>query len=117
MQERERILELVKNGVISTQEGLDLLESLVKKEDKKQENKDFNEPDPVQPVSEEPVEDSVESETVETTDSPVAQTVAPVSNASESGRKNKRIRLSKSEVDMARRLNVPLEEYAKFVKR
>ena len=37
MQERERILELVKNGVISTQEGLDLLESLVKKEDKKQE--------------------------------------------------------------------------------
>lgn len=39
MQERERILELVKNGVISTQEGLDLLESLVKKEDKKQEKK------------------------------------------------------------------------------
>lgn len=68
MQERERILELVKNGVISTQEGLDLLESLVKKEDKKQENKDFNEPDPVQLVSEEPVEDSVESETVETTE-------------------------------------------------
>ncbi len=58
-----------------------------------------------------------DEETVETTDSPVAQTVAPVSNASESGRKNKRIRLSKSEVDMARRLNVPLEEYAKFVKR
>ena len=58
-----------------------------------------------------------DEETVETIDSPVAQTVAPVSNASESGRKNKRIRLSKSEVDMARRLNVPLEEYAKFVKR
>ena len=56
-------------------------------------------------------------ETVETTDSPVAQTVAPVSNTSGSGRKNKRIRLSKSEVNMARRLNVPLEEYAKFVKR
>ena len=58
-----------------------------------------------------------DEETVETIDSPVAQTVAPVSNASGSGRKNKRIRLSKSEVDMARRLNVPLEEYAKFVKR
>ena len=58
-----------------------------------------------------------DEETVETTDSPVAQTVAPVSNASGGGRKSKRIRLSKSEVDMARRLNVPLEEYAKFVKR
>ena len=58
-----------------------------------------------------------DEETVETIDSPVAQTVAPVSNASGGGRKSKRIRLSKSEVDMARRLNVPLEEYAKFVKR
>lgn len=48
MQERERILELVKNGVISTQEGLDLLESLVKKEDRKQEKKDFAQPDSVQ---------------------------------------------------------------------
>jgi hypothetical protein len=53
----------------------------------------------------------------ETTDSSIAQTVASVSRASGGGRKNKRIRLTKSEVDMARRLNVPLEEYAKFVKR
>ncbi|WP_208560902.1 daptomycin-sensing surface protein LiaX [Marinilactibacillus kalidii] len=41
MQERERILELVKNGVISTQEGLDLLESLVKKENKQNEDREF----------------------------------------------------------------------------
>jgi hypothetical protein len=53
----------------------------------------------------------------ETTDSSIAQTVAPVSRASGGGQKNKRIRLTKSEVDMARRLNVPLEEYAKFVQR
>jgi hypothetical protein len=53
----------------------------------------------------------------ETTDSSIAQTVAPVSRASGGGRKNRRVRLTKSEVDMARRLNVPLEEYAKFVQR
>jgi len=53
----------------------------------------------------------------ETTDSSIAQTVAPVSRASGGGHKNRRVRLTKSEVDMARRLNVPLEEYAKFVQR
>lgn len=60
MQERERILELVKNGVISTQEGLDLLESLVKKEDKKQEKKDFAQPDTKQSKTEEKKEQKSE---------------------------------------------------------
>ena len=42
MNERERILELMKNGVISTEEGLDLLESLAKKYDRKEAEAAFN---------------------------------------------------------------------------
>lgn len=43
MNERERILDLVKQGILSTEEGLDLLEGLAKKEDIKSEKKEFDE--------------------------------------------------------------------------
>ena len=36
MKERERILDLVKKGVLSTEEGLDLLESMATEKDEKQ---------------------------------------------------------------------------------
>lgn len=41
MDNRERILELVSQGVLSVEEGLDLLESLSKQETKKTEKKEF----------------------------------------------------------------------------
>ena len=44
------------------------------------------------------------------------QTVAPAGRSESSGRK-RQVRLSKSEVEMARRLNVPVQEYAKHIKR
>ncbi|MGM9904373.1 hypothetical protein A5844_001629 [Enterococcus sp. 10A9_DIV0425] len=40
MKERERILELVKKGILSTEEGLDLLESMATEKDEKQIAKD-----------------------------------------------------------------------------
>ena len=42
MNERERILELMKKGIISTEEGLDLLESLAKKDARKEDAAAFN---------------------------------------------------------------------------
>lgn len=42
MNERERILDLMKKGVISTEEGLDLLESIANKEDRKQNDAEFD---------------------------------------------------------------------------
>lgn len=42
MNERERIIELVKKGVLSTEEGLDLIEGIAKKENKQMENKEFS---------------------------------------------------------------------------
>tara|TARA_R100001440_G_scaffold17929_1_gene30116 strand:+ start:1905 stop:2816 length:912 start_codon:yes stop_codon:yes gene_type:complete len=54
---------------------------------------------------------------VETTTKPkVQQTVAPAGRSESSGRK-KQVKLTKSEVEMARRLNVPLKEYAKHIRR
>ena len=44
------------------------------------------------------------------------QTVAPAGRSESSGKK-RQVRLSKSEVEMARRLNVPVTEYAKHIKR
>ena len=44
------------------------------------------------------------------------QTVAPAGRSESSGKK-RQVRLSKSEVEMARRLNVPVQEYAKHIKR
>ena len=44
------------------------------------------------------------------------QTVAPAVRSEGSGRK-RQVRLTKSEVEMARRLNVPVQEYAKHIKR
>lgn len=42
MNERDRILELMKKGVISTEEGLDLLESIANKEDRRQSETEFD---------------------------------------------------------------------------
>lgn len=63
MNERERILDLVKQGVLSTEEGLDLLESLAKKEDHKQAKREFdNDEGSTASLREEPREDEVEQE-------------------------------------------------------
>ena len=46
-----------------------------------------------------------------------AQTVASVSRSANSGRsKSKKVRLTPTQVDIAKRLGVPIEEYAKYVK-
>ena len=45
-----------------------------------------------------------------------AQAVAGVSRTSNSGRSNSKVRLSRSQVAIAKKLGVPLEEYAKYVK-
>jgi glucan-binding YG repeat protein len=45
-----------------------------------------------------------------------AQTVAGVSRSSSSGRNGKRVKLSPTQVAIAKKLGVPLEEYAKYVK-
>ena len=45
------------------------------------------------------------------------QTVAPAGRSEGSGKGKRQVRLSKSEVEMARRLNVPVQEYAKHIKR
>ncbi len=45
MKERERILELVKQGILSTEEALDLLETIAKKETKASVEKDYAQPD------------------------------------------------------------------------
>lgn len=52
----------------------------------------------------------------EKTKSKMQQTVAPAVRSDGSGRK-RQVRLTKSEVEMARRLNVPVQEYAKYIKR
>jgi hypothetical protein len=52
----------------------------------------------------------------EKTKGKMQQTVAPAVRADGSGRK-RQVRLTKSEVEMARRLNVPVQEYAKYIKR
>ena len=44
------------------------------------------------------------------------QNVAPAGRSEGSGRK-RQVKLTKSEVEMARRLNVPVQEYAKYIKR
>jgi GH15 family glucan-1,4-alpha-glucosidase len=45
-----------------------------------------------------------------------AQTVAGVSRNNGNGRTNRKVRLTPSQVTIAKRLGVPLEEYAKYVK-
>ena len=45
-----------------------------------------------------------------------SQTVASVSRSATGRSGNKKVRLTPTQVDMARRLGVPLEEYAKHVK-
>ena len=67
MGERERILELVREGVITVDEGLDLLESLASKETQETEKREFTTERPVkkpaEPAMEEPVfEDAPETE-------------------------------------------------------
>ena len=45
-----------------------------------------------------------------------AQTVASVSRGKATGRSTGKVRLSKTQVTMAKKLGVPLEEYAKYVR-
>jgi hypothetical protein len=45
-----------------------------------------------------------------------AQNVAGVSRSTASGRSGKRVKLSQTQVAIAKKLGVPLEEYAKYVK-
>tara|TARA_R100001440_G_scaffold2563_1_gene7201 strand:- start:942 stop:1877 length:936 start_codon:yes stop_codon:yes gene_type:complete len=45
-----------------------------------------------------------------------AQTVAGVSRSTKTGRNGKRVKLSQTQVAIAKKLGVPLEEYAKYVK-
>jgi len=45
-----------------------------------------------------------------------AQNVAGVSRSTKTGRNSKRVKLSQTQVAIARKLGVPLEEYAKYVK-
>jgi hypothetical protein len=45
-----------------------------------------------------------------------AQSVASVSRSTKTGRGSKRVRLSQTQVAIAKKLGVPLEEYAKYVK-
>ena len=45
-----------------------------------------------------------------------AQTVAGVSRSSSSGRGKTKVRLTPSQVSIAKKLGVPLEEYAKYVR-
>lgn len=69
MGERERILELVKDGVLSVEEGLDLLESLAERESNQSEQKEFTSASPVEDATkEEPAvkEPEVEPEKEET---------------------------------------------------
>jgi|TARA_R100000149_G_C5874639_1_gene138389 hypothetical protein len=57
----------------------------------------------------------VETETVPAPQA--TQRVASAARADSQGSNKKQVRLSPSEVEMAKKLNVPLKEYAKFVKR
>lgn len=61
MGERERILELVREGILSVDEALDLLESVANKESKKSEERDFVSEDIFEKKAE-PVETEVEVE-------------------------------------------------------
>jgi phage I-like protein len=45
-----------------------------------------------------------------------AQTVASASRTATTGRSGKKVRLTPSQVAIAKKLGVPLEEYAKYVK-
>ena len=60
MSERERIIELMKKGILSTEEGLDLIEHTAKKEDQKAEDKDFQ--------TEDVTSETIEREKTETTE-------------------------------------------------
>ena len=61
MGERERILELVREGILSVDDALDLLESVANKESKKSEERDFVSEDIFEKKAE-PVETEVEAE-------------------------------------------------------
>lgn len=74
MGERERILELVREGILSVDEALDLLESVANKESKKTEERDFVSEDIFEKKAE-PVETEVEAEPeIEVEEEPVEAT-------------------------------------------
>ncbi len=65
MNKRERILELVSEGVLSVEEGLSLLESLSKKEAKQTEEKEFTADEPKEKAVETEYEEEVKAESDE----------------------------------------------------
>lgn len=74
MGERERILELVREGILSVDDALDLLESVANKESKKSEERDFVSEDIFEKKAE-PVETEVEAEPeIEAEEEPVEAT-------------------------------------------
>lgn len=74
MGERERILELVREGILSVDEALDLLESVANKESKKTEERDFVSEDIFEKKAE-PVETEVEAEPeIEVEEEPIEAT-------------------------------------------
>jgi DUF4097 and DUF4098 domain-containing protein YvlB/exonuclease VII large subunit len=62
MNERERILDLVKQGILSTEEGLDLLESLAKKEEEKHVKKEFSTEEKITPANDKSLDEEIEKE-------------------------------------------------------
>lgn len=82
MNERERILELMKTGVISTEEGLDLLESIATKEDKKQEDPVFNTDEAEFEDQSEPLEDEPENEKQKQAEESLEQLVSEINEYS-----------------------------------
>lgn len=68
MGERERILQLVRDGILSVDEGLDLLENVADKETKETERKEFTseKTEEQEDVKSEPVESEEETEEIET---------------------------------------------------
>ena len=60
MKERERILELVKEGIISTEEALLLLENMAKKEGKEAVKKDQTSATEADTATDQPAEPAIE---------------------------------------------------------
>lgn len=70
MGERERILDLVREGIITVDEGLDLLESLANKETQETEKREFTMERPVEKPAEPGMEEPVFEEDIETEEEP-----------------------------------------------
>jgi len=75
MDERERILELVREGVLSVDEALDLLENVAKKESKQTEQKEFTSDRPEEPTVEPEFEDPFMEDAYSETEEPEVESM------------------------------------------